>query len=232
MNTPTKTYHCIIVEDELFSQEIMTDYIANCPELYLIQVCNNAMEANSLLHQHRIDLIFLDINMPKISGIEWLKSLKQMPQVIFMTAYPEYAVEGFNLNAVDYLLKPFSFERFLQAVNKFLISQSKTKDSPSDTTIMVKSDKKIYPVKYADITYLEANGDYLKLHRENDYLLLHDTLKHFHQQLPQQQFVKIHRSFVINTSKIDFIQGHLVAIGKKRIPIADGYKDNLKKKWW
>ncbi len=228
MNPETKKYNCIIVEDEPLSQEITADYIANCPELNLVQICNNAMEANSLLHQNNIDLIFLDINMPHINGMDWWKSLSQAPQVIFITAYPEYAVEGFNLNAIDYLLKPFSFERFLQAVNKFLKDKNSTEKGNANTTIMVKSNKKIYPVKYTDITYLEANGDYVKINRENDYLLLHDTLKNFYQQLPKNQFLQVHRSFVINISKIDFIEGNRIAIGENRIPITESYRDALK----
>ncbi len=227
MTSNTYKYNCLIVEDEPFSQEIITDYIANCPELNLVKICNNAMEANSTLLEHHIDLIFLDINMPQINGIDWWKSLHQAPQVILTTAYPEYAVDGFNLNAIDYLLKPFSFERFLQAVNKFLKTK-KQLDTNSSSTIMVKSDKKIYPVKYTDITYLEANGDYVKINRANDYLLLHDTLKNFHQQLPQNQFIRVHRSFVINISKIDFIEGNRVAIGENRIPITESYREDLK----
>lgn len=223
-----KKYNCLIVEDEPLSQEITAEYIANCAELNLVQICNNAMEANSLLLHNNIDLLFLDINMPNINGMDWWKSLHHPPQVIFITAYPEYAVEGFNLNAVDYLLKPFAFERFLQAVNKFLNSNNNTDKTTNNPTIMVKSEKKIYPVKYADIFYLEASGDYLKLYRENDYLLLHDTLKNFHQQLPQEQFVRVHRSFVINISKIDFIEGNRIAIGKNRIPITESYRDELK----
>ncbi len=219
----------MIVEDEPFSQEITADYINNCPELNLVHICNNAMEANSFLLHNSVDLLFLDINMPSISGLDWWKSLVAPPQVIFITAYPEYAVEGFNLNAVDYLLKPFSFERFLQAVNKFFAKKQSADENPMKTTIMVKSNKKIYPVKYTDITHLEANGDYLKLYRNDDYLLVHDTLKNFYQQLPRKQFIRVHRSFVINISKIDFIEGNRIAIGEHRISFTESYREQLRK---
>ncbi len=229
MNALLNKYNCIIVEDEPFSQEITTDYISNCPELNLVKVCNNALEANSLLLHQDIDLIFLDINMPHINGIDWWKSLNVAPQVIFITAYPEYAIDGFDLNAVDYLLKPFSFERFLQAVNKFLKSKTAMANSTADNSIMIKSEKKYYPVKFSEIHYLEANGDYVKIIRENDSLLLHDTLKNFHQQLPQHQFIRVHRSFVVNISKISFIEGNQIAIAEKRIPITESYREALKK---
>lgn len=223
-----KKYTCLIVEDEPLSQEITVDYVSNCPELDLVAVCSNAMEANSVLHEKEIALLFLDIHMPQINGIDWWKSLHHPPEVIFITAYSEYAVEGFTLNAIDYLLKPFSFDRFLQAVNKFIVSK-KSKDNVIDhDAILVKSDKKIYPVKYSDITFIEANGDYLKLFRGNDCLLLHETLKKFQEKLPQGQFLQVHRSFIVNTQKIDFIESNQIAIGQYRISISEGCRKRVK----
>ena len=144
-HNPQEYIQCLIVEDEPLSQEILESYISNCPELKLMGTCKNAMEGNTILHQEKIDLIFLDINMPIINGIDWLRTLDTAPQIIFTTAYPEHAVEGFDLNILDYLLKPFSFDRFLKAINKFKSIKKNLKQdltSAKDRTLLVKSNKK------------------------------------------------------------------------------------------
>lgn len=224
-----KIYNCIIVEDEPLSQEILESYLQDCPQLRLKAICNDALEANQILLKEPIDLLFLDINMPKMNGIEWLKSLDQSPKVIFTTAYPEYAVEGFDLNALDYLLKPFSFERFLRSVNKFLSLQDKVgeKLENQEETILVKSNKKTYLIKPSELSFIESEGDYLKLHREDDCLVIHDTLKNFQTKLPSKEFLRIHRSFIINVGKIDFLEGNQVCIDKKMVPIASSYREQL-----
>ncbi|GAB7088380.1 LytR/AlgR family response regulator transcription factor [Marinifilum fragile] len=224
-----KIYDCIIVEDEPLSQEILESYLQDCPQLRLKAICNDALEANQILLKEPIDLLFLDINMPKMNGIEWLKSLDQSPKVIFTTAYPEYAVEGFDLNALDYLLKPFSFERFLRSVNKFLSLQDKVgeKLENQEETILVKSNKKTYLIKSSELSFIESEGDYLKLHREDDCLVIHDTLKNFQTKLPSKEFLRIHRSFIINLGKIDFLEGNQVCIAKKMVPIASSYREQL-----
>ncbi|WP_321280401.1 LytTR family DNA-binding domain-containing protein [Marinifilum fragile] len=224
-----KIYDCIIVEDEPLSQEILESYLQDCPQLRLKAICNDALEANQILLKEPIDLLFLDINMPKMNGIEWLKSLDQSPKVIFTTAYPEYAVEGFDLNALDYLLKPFSFERFLRSVNKFLSLQDKVgeKLENQEETILVKSNKKTYLIKPSELSFIESEGDYLKLHREDDCLVIHDTLKNFQTKLPSKEFLRIHRSFIINVGKIDFLEGNQVCIDKKMVPIASSYREQL-----
>jgi DNA-binding LytR/AlgR family response regulator len=230
MNRNTdKTYNCIIVEDEPLSQEILESYLQECPQLNLKAICNDALEANQILLKEPIDLLFLDINMPKMNGIEWLKSLDQSPKVIFTTAYPEYAVEGFDLNALDYLLKPFSFERFLRSVNKFLSIQDKSveKLGNQEETILVKSNKKTYLLKPSELNYIESEGDYLKLYREDDCLVIHDTLKNFQTKLPSKEFLRIHRSFIINIRKIEYLEGNQVFIAKQMIPIANSYRDKL-----
>ncbi|WP_282014350.1 LytR/AlgR family response regulator transcription factor [Marinifilum flexuosum] len=227
--TTNKIYTCIIVEDEPLSQEILESYLQDCPQLKLKAICNDALEANQILLKEAIDLLFLDINMPKMNGIEWLKSLDQTPKVIFTTAYPEYAVEGFDLNALDYLLKPFSFERFLRSVNKFLSLQEKIgeKQENQEETILVKSNKKTYLLKPSELNYIESDGDYLKLHRKDDCLVIHDTLKHFQTKLPSNDFMRIHRSFIINLGKIDYLEGNQVCIAKQMVPIANSYIDQL-----
>ncbi len=229
-NKSENTFTCLIVEDEPLSQEIIESYIENCPDLKVLGVCKDALQANQILYKEKIDLLFLDINMPILNGIDWLKSLDELPEVIFTTAYPEHAVEGFNLNAVDYLLKPFSFNRFLKAVNKFTGLKKKLAKGnvSSDSTITVKSNKKTYLLKSADVNYIESDGDYLKLHRDEDCIVIHETLKSFQTKLPDTDFLRVHRSFIINTAKIDYLEGNQVCINQKMIPVANTYREKLK----
>jgi DNA-binding LytR/AlgR family response regulator len=232
MNKSTdRTYTCIIVEDEPLSQEILESYLQDCAQLELKAICNDALEANQFLLKEQVDLLFLDINMPKMNGIEWLKSLDQSPKVIFTTAYPEYAVEGFDLNALDYLLKPFSFERFLRSVNKFLSLQDKAglKQDLQEETILVKSNKKTYLLKPSELNFIESEGDYLKLQRDEDCIVIHETLKNFITKLPDKNFLRVHRSFIINIRKIEYLEGNQVCISNRMIPIAGSYRDELMK---
>ncbi len=227
---PQEYIQCLIVEDEPLSQEILESYIDNCPELKLMGTCKNAMEGNALLHQEKIDLIFLDINMPIINGLDWLRTLETAPQVIFTTAYPEHAVEGFDLNILDYLLKPFSFDRFLKAINKFKSIKKNVKQdltSDKDRTLLVKSNKKTYPIKLSELCYIESDGDYLKLYRDTDHIIIHETLKSFTAKLPIDSFLKVHRSFVININKVEYIEGNQVRIASKFIPIAASYREEF-----
>ncbi|NOU60219.1 LytR/AlgR family response regulator transcription factor [Marinifilum caeruleilacunae] len=229
--TTDRTYKCIIVEDEPLSQEILESYIKDCPQLELRAICNDALEANQFLLKEQVDLLFLDINMPKMNGIEWLKSLGQAPKVIFTTAYPEYAVEGFDLNALDYLLKPFSFERFLRSVNKFLSLQDKPelKQDQQEETILVKSNKKTYLLKPSELNFIESEGDYLKLYRNEDCIVIHETLKSFITKLPDNTFLRVHRSYIINIRKIEYLEGNQVCIANRLLPIASSYRDELMK---
>ena len=231
MNKPKQnTFTCLIVEDEPLSQEILESYIKDCPHLVLKGICNDAIMANTILLDEKIDLLFLDINMPKINGIEWLKSIDERPEVIFTTAFPEYAVEGFDLNALDYLLKPFSFNRFLKAVNKFMSLQKNLEKSKlvPESIITVKSNKKTYLLKTSDVNYIESDGDYLKLYRNEDCIVIHETLKSFESKLPAKDFLRIHRSFIINLGKIDYLEGNQLCICKKMIPVANSYREELK----
>ena len=230
MNKPNQnTFTCLLVEDEPLSQEILEDYIKDCPHLLLKGICSDAIKANAILLDEKIDLLFLDINMPKINGIEWIKSVNERPEVIFTTAYPEYAVEGFDLNALDYLLKPFSFNRFLKAVNKFMGLQKNAEKSnlALDSTITVRSNKKTYLLKSSDVNYIESDGDYLKLYRDEDCIVIHETLKSFQTKLPNTDFLRVHRSFIINLSKIEYLEGNQVCIGNKIIPIANSYRKEV-----
>jgi DNA-binding LytR/AlgR family response regulator len=191
-----------------------------------VSECKNAIEANEVIKSELIDLMFLDINMPRISGLQFLKSLPSPPKVIFTTAYPEFALEGFELDAVDYLLKPFSFERFLKAVNKYSYS---TDSEPvlNSRTVLLKSDKKLYRVPIGDILYLEAIGDYVKVVFGEQSIVVHSTFHDILEQFSHLDIIRIHRSFAIAIDKFDHIEGNQVFIKKQALPIGKAYKKDL-----
>ena len=221
---------CIIVEDEPLAQNILKKYIADHPSLELVATCTDALEAQLILNKQSIHLIFLDINLPKLSGINFLKSLLQSPLIIFTTAYPEFAVEGFELNAVDYLLKPFSFERFLKAVNKViekLNNFSLPKKEEIDAFIFFKSDKKIHKVDLESIHYIEAVGDYMKVITDSGQLLINETMKNLQEELPARSFIRVHKSFIISRNRIKFIEGNYIQVENKSIPIGATYRNDV-----
>ncbi|NUO01931.1 MAG: response regulator transcription factor [Saprospiraceae bacterium] len=223
---------CIAVDDEPLSLRIIEKYAADLPRLELLATCGDAFEAMETLRRLPVDLMFLDINMPRLSGISLLKSLDKQPLVIFTTAYPEFAVEGFELEAVDYLLKPFSQERFLKAVNRAadrLAANALPEEAPPDF-LMAKVDKKLFKVDFQDIVYIEAYGDYVKIFTKDKMLLTKERLSTVEQQLPPKQFFRIHRSYVIALSAIEFIEGNTVKIGKERLPISENLKEGLMEK--
>lgn len=220
--------NCIVVDDEPASREILEKYIEDSPNLNLVKSCRNAFEANDIINNQNIRLIFLDINMPKLSGMKFYKSLTNPPFVIFTTAYPEYAVEGFEVNAVDYLLKPFPFERFLKAVNKAtetIINKNYETNNPD--FILLKADKKIHRVILNDIFYLESIGDYVKVHFGTKCIIVHDTFQNLLSQLPSNQFIQVHKSYAISLSKFETIEGNMIKVGDKNIPIGHTYKNEF-----
>lgn len=217
---------CIAVDDEPLSLRIIEKYAADLPQLDLLASCSNAFEALEQLQRGGVDLIFLDINMPKLSGIGLLRSLDKQPLVVFTTAYPEYAVEGFELEAVDYLLKPFSQERFIKAVNR-AAERLSAPAMPRPDFLMVKADKKLYKVDFHDIAYLEAYGDYVKVFTKDRMLLTKERLNHVELQLPPELFARIHRSYIIALSAIEFIEGNTVKTGKEILPISENLRDSL-----
>ena len=219
--------NCITVDDEPASREILEKYISECTLLSLISSCKNAFEANEIITQEQIQLIFLDINMPKLSGIKFYKSLSNPPFVIFTTAYPEYAVEGFEVDAIDYLLKPFSFERFLKSVNKALNIINQKDNINHVPFIVLKSDKKLFRVNLSDINYLEALGDYIKVDYMNQTIMVHDTFQNLLSQLAESNLIRVHKSFAISLNKFDHIDGNLIKIKDKSIPIGQKYRSDL-----
>jgi DNA-binding LytR/AlgR family response regulator len=221
--------NCILVDDEPASREIIEKYISDCTTLNLVSSCTNAFEANEIINKEQIQLIFLDINMPKLSGIKFYKSLSNPPFVIFTTAYPEYAVEGFEVDAVDYLLKPFSFERFLKSVNKALTLFNHKESNSHNPFIVLKSDKKLYRVNISDINYLEALGDYVKVDFLCQSIMVHDTFQNLLSQFSESNLVRVHKSYAISLNKFDHIEGNMIKIQDKSIPIGQKYRADLLK---
>ena len=218
----------LIVDDEPLSQDVLKDFVGACPELVLKGVCSNALETGKLIQQETIDLLFLDINMPMLSGVSFIKGLIKPPMVIFVTAYPEFALEGFELDAVDYLLKPVSFGRFRKAVNRVVDRLGGSQEKPDGQNhIMVWADKKNYLINYNDIVYLQAMGDYVTFKLKDKSLMVHGTLKNFLGQLPGHLFIRVHKSYAINLRKVSYIEGNLVKLGNDQVPVSLTYREGL-----
>lgn len=225
------TCRCAIIEDEPLAQNVLKKYISEHPALELIDTFNDALDAQKSLPSINIQLIFLDINLPRLTGIDFLKTMSHPPLVIITTAYPEYAVEGYELDIVDYLLKPFSFERFLKAVNRVLGrlgSQDTTQSTESSMPfIFLKSEKKVYKVDLDTILYIESIGDYAKVVTSTNQYIVNDTLKNLIEELPASQFIRVHKSFIISKNKIVFFEGNYVKVGDRDIPIGASYRDEI-----
>jgi len=204
-------------------------FIADINTLHLIATCNNAIEALERLNTHpKIDLIFLDINMPKISGLALYKSLQNPPKVIFTTAHPQYAVDGFEVNAIDFLLKPFSFERFLTATNKAIESiKVPVNNLSKNSFILIKADKKLHKIKTTEILFIEALGDYVKIHMKNTFLLTNNRFSKILEELATSNFIQTHKSFAVSMDKVEVINGNQIAIKKHLIPIGQKYKSEF-----
>jgi len=228
---------CVIIEDEPPARKVLAKYIDDIPFLKLSGEFANAMEAMEKLNSGDVDILFLDINLPKISGLNFLRSLQNPPKVIITTAYSEYALEGFELDVVDYLLKPISFERFMKAVSK--IKQQKSpetgetsqKSSNEDEEnnhdlafTFVKSDNSMYRIDFDDIRYIESDEDYVDVKTEESKYHLRNTLKYWNNRLPDHKFVRVHKSFIVNISKIEHISGNRIIMKDTNIPIGRSYK--------
>ncbi len=225
----------LIVDDENAAHDIIEDYAKNLSNLSLKKNCYTAFEAIEYLNNHKVDLIFLDINMPKLSGFDFLKTIANPPKVIVTTAYSEFALEGYELNVSDYLLKPFSFQRFISAVNK--VSNTLTVNAKSENrkepisiksqSIFLKDNKKYFKVKLEDILFAEAFGNYVKVHLADQVIITHQTLAHFENSLPEIQFVRTHKSYIISIDNIELIEGNRIRIKDYIIPIGKMYKLNV-----
>lgn len=222
---------CLVIDDEPSSQHVLKKFIADVAFLELTAVCNNANDALEELNKHpKIDLLFLDINMPKISGLSFYKSLQNPPEVIFTTAYTKYAIDGFEVNAIDYLLKPFSFDRFLTAVNKLRDKKTtNTNDLAIDNFLLIKSNKVIHKIFPKDIVFIEASGDYVKVYLENQCIVTNNTFSNMLKSLPVSYFVKTHKSFAINMRKIKSIAGNQIITEHNKVPIGQKFRADFLK---
>lgn len=229
------TYNCLIVDDERPALKLLTAYISKLPHLNLLDSCENAMQAIAALQKNKTDLLFLDIQMPELTGLDLLKILKVKPQVILTTAYRDYAVEGFALDVTDYLLKPFSFERFTQAVTKATDRIQSVLQQPTIQAIDVQAEKtadhffvrtnyKMEKIKTNKILYIESMREYIAIHLPNHRYVINQTMTKMENELPKNRFMRIHRSYIIGLNHIDGIDGNQVIIGQNKLPIGASYR--------
>jgi DNA-binding LytR/AlgR family response regulator len=225
---------CLIVDDNQLARMAMKQLVSQVQMLELVAECSDAMEAYNYLNSEQIDLLFLDIEMPGMTGIELTKKLgNKKPLIIFTTAKTDYAVEAFELNVVDYVVKPVSSARFLQAVEKAKEAMDSNKQEvkiEEREFVFVKDNGILKKLNVDDILYLEAMGDYVKVHTAQKFHVLHSTLKSIEEKLPLNKFLRIHRSYIVALQKIDFIQDGMITIGKATIPVAETYKSALSKR--
>ncbi len=228
---------CIVVDDEPMAREILENHLAKIETIEVVALCKNAIEAFNVISTQKVDLIFLDINMPEISGLSFARSINKNVKIIFTTAYREYAVDGFDLQAVDYLLKPISFERLLQGVNKYLNENQSLPEVVSleieqekSESIFVRADRKMIKINFPDILFIESLADYIKIHLADKTVVTRETISSIEAKLPQQDFLRVHRSFIIAINEIDSFTAELIEIGNKQIPISRSYKDNVLKR--
>lgn len=217
-------YSCIIVDDEQTARNILKKYIQDVPSLKLESEFKNSIDALEYIQSHNINLIFLDIEMPKLSGISLAKIIESKTKVIFTTAHREFALEGFELNVVDYLLKPFSFDRFLKAVQKVMQRESQKVDNSTNDFIYVKVDKKMIKINFSELLYIEGLSNYIKIHTKSNTYVVYDKLSTLTTTLPSLTFMRIHKSFIVNLKKIKLYTREYVEIVNKHIPISSTYR--------
>ena len=223
----------LIIDDEPIAHRIIEGYCVELPHLEKVGNAYNAFEASVIVTKQKVDLVFLDLNMPKMTGFEWLKTLSQPPKIIVTTAYKEYALEGYELDIVDYLLKPFSFPRFLKAVNKAHTPESiptketLSNDSSQNSRFFLKGDKKHHHVNTQDILFIEAYGNYSKIYLKDEVILSHEKISNLESLLSQENFLRIHKSFIVAIDKIKLIQGNQVFLQDQKIPIGQTYRSRV-----
>jgi len=228
-------YNVIIVDDEYLAQKLLQDYVSKVDSLQLVATCSNAFEAMNALNAYEVDIMLLDIQMPDLTGLELVKSLEKKPAVIFTTAYSEYAVDAFNLAVTDYLLKPFDFQRFFQAINK-VIGNGQPKSSgtkPTDTVsqssdfITVKADYKLYKINFDDLLYIEGQHEYVTFHTTQRRITALFALKDLEDVLPKDKFVRVHKSYIVSFRHIQDMDKNDVTVAGTKIPVGLSFRDDL-----
>ena len=227
---------CIAVDDEKWALDLLEDNIRYIPYLHLVARCKNTLEASDVIHKEKIDLIFLDVQMPGLNGLQFIQTLPEPPMIILVTAYEQYALEGFNLSVLDYLVKPVSLERFTKACNKaqllFEMRQGKQKSGmDNDEHIFVNVEYNLLKIVFNNINYIEGLKDYIKIHltTSSKPILTRMSLKSMEEKLPHRNFVRTHKSFIVAISKITSIKRDFVCINEKEIPVGESFKDSLQK---
>jgi DNA-binding LytR/AlgR family response regulator len=221
---------CMIIDDEPIARKVVEEFVRDIDYLELTGVAENPVKAMALLKKQPVDLLFLDINMPRMNGFEFLKCASHLPLVIVTTAYAEYAVEGFELDVLDYLLKPTSFERFQQAcerARKHLQAATPETENNQEDHFFVKNNNSIEKIYYDDLNYVEALLNYVVLHTSTRKLMVYMTIKSIIEQLPQDQFIKVHKSYIVNTKKIKSIEGNIIDIGNAKISISQNLREEV-----
>ena len=234
-----KKINCIVIDDETLARKLLKNYVEQMPHLELLGIYKNPMEAMDVLQTGQVDLMFLDIQMPQINGVNFLKILVNKPLVVFTTAYEKYALEGYALDIVDYLLKPFGFERFLQSVNKVSARMQKTPivttppaqpvEKPKDY-ILVKSEHRIHRLKFNEILFIQSMQAYVSYHTKKEKILSLNRMKTLEVELPNDQFIRVHKSYIVAIDKIELLEGNQLLINGTKIPIGASYKEAVLKK--
>ncbi|MFV9551258.1 LytR/AlgR family response regulator transcription factor [Algibacter sp. PT7-4] len=227
-----KHISCIIVDDETIAREVITTHLLKIPNIKIIASCSNAIEAFNILRVHDIDLIFLDINMPEISGISFAKSINKHAKIIFTTAYRDFAVEGFELQAVDYLLKPISFDRLLKAINSYFDIYTNTnkedlKNTVNNDFMFVRADRRMIKIDFESIIYIESYSDYIKIHQANQTIVTRETISAIEAKLPINKFLRIHRSYIIALKHISSFTNEEIIISNTALTISRSYKKDV-----
>jgi DNA-binding LytR/AlgR family response regulator len=217
---------CVVVDDEPMAREILSSYIEKTPNLQLVKSCKDASEALMFMQENSADVFFLDINMPEITGVSLAKIIKNKAKIIFTTAYRDYAIEGFNLNVIDYLLKPFSFERFMEAVAKVSIKEI----TSSKDFIFVRADRKMIKVNFSSILYIESLSDYVKIYTKEQTIVTRENISTLSNTLPKILFLRIHRSFIISIQQITSYTNEFIELNDKALPISRSYKESVLQK--
>jgi DNA-binding LytR/AlgR family response regulator len=223
---------CIIIDDEPVARKLLREYIEDIAYLEIVGEADNPLKAQVILDQVPVDLMFLDINMPRLTGLEFLRTSRSLPMTIVTTAYAEHALDGFNLDVLDYLVKPFSFERFLKACNKAkdywrLKTSPKSSAPVQEGYFFVKCNGRIERVPYDNLLFVEAALNYVTLHTINGKMIVYLTIKGLMEGLPAEIFIKVHKSFIVNAEKINSIEGNIIRIGKAEIPIGQNSRDEI-----
>jgi DNA-binding LytR/AlgR family response regulator len=225
---------CLIVDDEPLARELIKGYVAKLENFEIVAECADAMKALNVLRSKPVDLIFMDIQMPQITGIEFLKTLKHAPKVIITTAYREYALDGFELDVVDYLLKPITFERFLKSVNKYyqmsqddvqLVNNQNGDRGSDESFIYVKENKKVIKIYLSEIKYIEGLSEYVQIYTDKRKVIVKTSLTQMEEKLPAEQFLRIHKSYIISVNKIEAFTANTIEIQNKELPIGRSYKN-------